>query len=196
VAALAENTRKMCLLYRKITKYRHYPMENENNIVELTELAENDVFVVKESVTLDYGLAGFFTLLGLLTIGTSGFPVGIFSLIAAAYFLYKGVVNREALRVDCNGIYQNRKLVTTWHNFAEAFATQVRIDGEIAAVFVLIIRYYKEGITGSFRMTIPLTDTQNKSEDEILAAIRRFYQLSLDNITPLQQPLQIGNNSE
>jgi hypothetical protein len=171
-------------------------MENENNIVELTELAENDVFVVKESVTLDYGLAGFFTLLGLLTIGTSGFRVGIFSLIAAAYFLYKGVVNREALRVDCNGIYQNRKLVTTWHNFAEAFATQVRIDGEIAAVFVLIIRYYKEGITGSFRMTIPLTDTQNKSEDEILAAIRRFYQLSLDNITPLQQPLQIGNNSE
>jgi hypothetical protein len=170
-------------------------MDNENNIIELTELVENDIFTVKESVALDYGLAGLFTLICLLTIGTSGFPVGVFSLFAAAYFLYKGVVNREALSVDCNGIYQNKKLVTNWQNFAEAFVTQLFTEGEISDNFVLIIRYYKEGITGNFRMTIPLTNTQNKSEEEILEAIRRFYQLWLAAVTPLKQPLQIGEGN-
>jgi hypothetical protein len=139
-------------------------MDNENNITELTEIAENDVFTVKESVALDYGLAGFFTLLCLFSIGTSGFPIGIFSLVAAVYFLRKGVVNRESLCVDCNGIYQNKKLVTNWHNFAEAFVTQLYTGRRVQDNFVLLIRYYKEGITGNFRMTIPLTNTQNKSK--------------------------------
>jgi hypothetical protein len=167
-------------------------MENENNSIELTELVENDVFTVKESVALDYGLAGLFTLISLVTIGTSGFPVGVFSLFAAVYFLYKGVVNREALSVDCNGIYQNKKLVTSWQNFAEAFVTQLYTGRQISDNFVLIIRYYKEGITGNFRMTIPLTNTQNKSEEEILEAIQRFYGLWQEEVLSLKQSQQLN----
>ncbi len=166
-------------------------MDHENNIIDVTEAAENDVFTVNEYVALDYGLAGLFTLLCLLTIGTSGFPAGIFSLFAAVYFLYKGVVNREVLCVDCNGIYQNKKLVTNWQNFAEAFVTQLYSDRQISDNFVLIIRYYKEGITGNFRMTIPLTNTQNKSEEEILDAIKRFYQLWQGKVLSLKQTQQL-----
>jgi hypothetical protein len=100
------------------------------------------------------------------------------------------------LRVDCNGIYHEGQLVTNWDNFVEAFIWQDPYTDSGQDDCVLILRYYKEGIEGTYRMRIALTDTQDKHEGELLEAIARFYRLSREAVIDIWQPLQLGQSNE
>ncbi len=170
-------------------------MENENNIIDQTELAENDVFVVKQSFPVILIAGGFVFVMILSGVSIELAPVILLVGIAALVLLVLGLQNSEAIRIDCNGIYQSKELVTDWKHFAAAFISQAPEIGKTEDNFVLIVRFFKDGYDGNFKMTIPLTNTQNKSEEEVLEAIERFHQLSLKSLTPLNQPLQIGGSA-
>jgi ABC-type microcin C transport system permease subunit YejB len=65
-------------------------MYNENNIIELTEPAENDTFTVKEFVAIDYGIAVFFVFLFVCTLFTDSSFFTLFTLTGAVVFFLQG----------------------------------------------------------------------------------------------------------
>lgn len=159
----------------------------------------NDSFVVKESSIVSFIIAGIFFALFLSGVIMSGTDLDIslilLSLVPAILFTVNGVQHKKTLMIDCNGIYHYNELITDWDNFVQAYLDQTDVLASYQDNFVLILRYHKDGYEGSFKRTIPLTNTQDQSEEDILEAIRRFYALSQGEVLPMQQPLQIGDGN-
>lgn len=157
-----------------------------NKNIEIS-LEEDGSFVVKESTTLSAIVAAFFYFLflyGLVNtdlISDMQSPVYqkmlLFALVPAILFSRKASSKRIYIRVNQEGIYINQFFLTSWANFIAAEYTQEEKIGSIEDNFVLIINYYREGL-GHYIKKVPLTNTQDKSEEEVIAAIRHFYDLS------------------
>lgn len=102
-------------------------------------------------------------------------------LIPAFLFYRKGRANRIYIRINKVGIYQDEQLVTRWPGFLNAFVTQKEKMLSIQDNFILVVEYLKADKQTGFRKKIPLTNTQNKSEEEVMEAIiyfRTLYKLS------------------
>lgn len=97
------------------------------------------------------------------------------ALIPAYLFFRKAHSNRVYIRINKNGIYQDGRSVTSWANFIKAYIDQKekKTFFSIQDNFILVVEYKKEG--KGFRHKIPLTNTQNKSEEEVLAAVKFFW---------------------
>ncbi len=163
-------------------------------------LAAHDEFVVRESMRTNFIAAALFfcMFLGILfwVPVTKDDAVFLMMLLAPAIiFTVKGILNPVTLLVDCNGIYQNKQLITSWANFVQAFVAPDDDPDRIREKnTVLILKYQKEDITGVFRRTISFSGTLNKTEEQTLAAIGRFYSLHQSAVMPIQTPLQIGES--
>jgi hypothetical protein len=102
-----------------------------------------------------------------------------FALLPAIYCIRRAKSNRVYIRINKKGIFKDEKLVTDWAGFVKASLTQkpkTRII-EIQDNFLLILEYRKAGIKQHFRSQIPLTNTQNKSEEDVLQAVSFFWNL-------------------
>lgn len=97
------------------------------------------------------------------------------ALLPALYFFKKGRSNAIHIRINKTGIYQQEKLITGWANFLNAYVTQKEKTISIQDNFLLIVEYSKEGSDKGFRKKIPLTNTQNKSEEQVLEAVKFFW---------------------
>ncbi len=97
------------------------------------------------------------------------------ALVPALYCLRKARRNRIYIRVNKKGIYQDEKLLTPWANLLKAYITQEQKLASIQDNFVLIVEFWKNDPTQGHRRKIPLTNTQNKSEEEVLVAINFFW---------------------
>jgi hypothetical protein len=90
------------------------------------------------------------------------------------------MVNKIIMTINKKGFYYLDELVTNWHNFIDAFVTQDeenrRIPYDVTDRFMLVIRYGKIGHTGFFIRKILMTATMDKSEEEIVAAIKFYYE--------------------
>lgn len=148
-----------------------------------SELSEKTEFVVKEFVLLDILIGLFFFFLffyGLLNSWPDTdehskffYRMLLIALIPALSFTIKGLKNKTAITINKHGIYHYNTFITNWKNLSSAYITQVEITGSIQDNFVLIIEYYREG--GDYYIKkIPLTNTQNKSEEDVLATINFF----------------------
>jgi hypothetical protein len=68
------------------------------------------------------------------------------------------------------------KLITNWDNFINAFIDQKKVLLTIQDNFILVVEYKKDFNPGKgFRKQIPLTNTQNQSEEDVLAAVTFFW---------------------
>ena len=148
-------------------------------------LNKNNEFIVGEDKILVYIIAflffglfgyGLFDLLRHKPASTGyGSFLFIIALLPAFLFLQKARSNNVYIRINKNGIYQGRVLLTNWHNFINAYVTQKETVLSIQDNFILVVEYHKEGLAGGFRRKIPLTSTQNKSEEEVIEAILLFW---------------------
>ena len=158
-----------------------------NQIMGKIPLNKDSDFVVGEEKVLNYILATLcFALFvyGLIDAARRHF-INIdyqsfffaLALIPAFLFFKKARSNRVYIRINKNGIYQDEKLVTGWANFLKAHITQKEKTGiiNIQDNFLLVIEYKKTGFQQGFRHRIPLTNTQNKSEEEVLEAVIFFW---------------------
>lgn len=102
------------------------------------------------------------------------------SIFPGAYLLKRGMANKIIITLNKNGFYYFDKLVTDWNNFIDARVTQDdenrRIPFDVTDRFMLVIRYGKIGHTGYFVRRIPMTPVMDKSEEEIIAAIKFYYE--------------------
>ena len=99
------------------------------------------------------------------------------AIIPAVMCFRRGRRDRIYIRVNKKGIYEHERMVTDWENLTRVALTQrekTRII-EIQDNFELVVEYRKPNSLQMARRRIPLTNTQNKSEEEVLAAVQFFW---------------------
>jgi hypothetical protein len=148
-------------------------------------LNKDSEFVVGENKVLDYILAALFFALflyGLIDAILQHFTkltylsfIFSIALLPAIYFFKKGKSNRVYIRINKTGIYQDEQLVTGWSTLLKAYITQKERVFSIQDNFILMVEYLKDDVDKGFRRKIPLTNTQNKSEEEVLEAVKFFW---------------------
>ena len=147
-------------------------------------LAPDSQFVVGEEKLLNYILTSLFFalflygLIDILIIHTTDAKytsfLALIALVPAFISFKKAKSKRNYLRVNRKGIYQDEKLVTEWANFIKAYIDQKEVVLSIQDNFGLVIEHLKTGSEKIYRRRIPLTNTQNKSEEQVMAAIKFF----------------------
>ncbi len=150
-------------------------------------LSKDSNFEVKESVVLDLIIAaiGFAMAGSALLYDSNAYGSALFGkslligLIPGVIFAVKAIKNNATLSINKEGIYLHNNFITDWTFFKTAYVQQMPLAaGGYTDNIVLIIEYYKVGESGFFKRKISLTSTQNKSEEEIIAAITYFYKIS------------------
>ena len=102
------------------------------------------------------------------------------SIIPGIYLLKRAMKNKIIITINKKGFYYFDKLLTDWNNFIDAFVTQDdenrRVPYDVTDRFILVMRYGKIGHMGYFITKILMTAVMDKSEEEIIAAIKFYYQ--------------------
>lgn len=150
-------------------------------------LTKDSDFTVIEEKVLDYILTALFFAVFVL-----GFVYAIknnitredvvggllmLALIPSLLAFAKARSKRIYIRINKTGIYQDEQLVAGWDKMIKAYISQKQVTGQWQDNFILVLEYRKEVLLSGFRRKIPLTNTQNKSEEEIIEAIRFFWHL-------------------
>lgn len=97
----------------------------------------------------------------------------------AILFFKKAGSKRVYIRINKNGIYQDGEMITGWADFLKAYLAQQEKKSmfNIQDRFQLIVEHRKKGDPRQgLRKKIPLGNTQNRSEEEVLQAVNFFYQ--------------------
>lgn len=100
------------------------------------------------------------------------------TLIPAVIFTIRGNVNKTLFRINKTGIYRYNELLTLWSRFIQARITQEAITGSFTDNFILLVEFCKEQQPGTFVRKMKLPNTMDKSEEEIIEAIRYFSRFS------------------
>lgn len=142
-------------------------------------------FVVGENRAMDYVLACIFfaiAVYGFTDAASNEFAhAGVMSYVfilfgaPALVYIAKARSRRVYIRINKTGIYQDEQLVTEWRNFLKAYITQQEVVGGFQDNFTLVVEHLKDGSKMGFRRKIPLTNTQNKSEEDVLGAVNFFW---------------------
>ena len=146
-------------------------------------------FQVKESRGCNLVMGILLFVIALVTIvadfsGAVGGPfIKLFYLliIPAILFIRRGSANQTVITINKKGFFYGGQLLTSWDNFIDAAITQDEKLLMIQDNFLLFIKYYKDGSPGYFGRKIPLTNTQDKAEEEIIAAIKFYYKKAMGN---------------
>lgn len=151
-------------------------------------------FIVGEEKWLNY-------ILSILFLGLSLYPIAglvihgfrnpdyqglilVLALIPAWIFFRKARSRRIFIRVNKSGIYQDEKLITGWKGLIRAYLDQQQKTVTIRDNFVLVVEFKKEDPQKIYKRVIALTNTQDKSEEDVLAAIRFFLNRYRQGSTP------------
>ena len=152
-------------------------------------LSKDSEFVVGEEKVLLYIMAFLFFALfmyGLIDAVNRHFTnidyqsiIFAFALLPAFYCIRRARSNKVYIRINKTGIYHTEKLVTAWAGLLKAYLAQKEKTRliNIQDNFLLVVEYRKDGMKQHFRRQIPLTNTQNKSEEEVLEAVNFFWKM-------------------
>jgi hypothetical protein len=153
-------------------------------------LTAESEFLVKEEKVLSFILAGLCFAIFLFGLGDMILRhfkndyadyLYMLALLPAFFFLRKGKSHRIYIRINKTGIFQDEKLVTSWPNYLNAYIAQDKGKTMLPTIqdnFVLIVEYKKADDGKGFRTKIKLANTQNKSEEEVLEAVKFFRALN------------------
>jgi hypothetical protein len=100
--------------------------------------------------------------------------------LAAAIYCFKGAQSKRVfIRINKKGIYQDEKLVTDWSGLIKVYISQKEKTGLVNLLdnFILVVEFRKDHAKAGVRRKIPLTNFQNKSEEEVLEAAQFFWSL-------------------
>jgi hypothetical protein len=139
-------------------------------------------FEVKESRKMRLIIGIVALALAAFMVQSSPFLSGVVAIFGAGS-IFASTKERTVMTVNKDGFFYYGSLITNWNNFVSArFIDQMpEISSTslgISDQFFLAVRYYKENEPGCFERKFALTNTQDKSEEEIMAAIRFYYNQS------------------
>jgi hypothetical protein len=137
-------------------------------------------FLVKESQSINYiaGAALLVVFFVSMSFGDYGWrnylvAIGLF-LIPGAIALAKGQRNSIIIKINKTGFYYAGKFITDWKSFYDARIREKMETGSYEDNFILDLRYYSTDRSLVYTLSIPLTNTQDRSEEEIIEAINFF----------------------
>jgi hypothetical protein len=103
----------------------------------------------------------------------------VFALALAPAWLFfrKARSNKVYIRINKTGIYHHERFVTGWSKLHKAYISQKEKKSifNIQDNFLLVLEYRKDNGKEGIRRKIPLTNTQNRSEEEIMEAVKFFW---------------------
>lgn len=139
-------------------------------------------FVVKESKTMRLVFGILFSLFAAFLVQVSLLIAIIAAILAVASFIRAGQ-EHIIMKINKDGFYYYGTLLTNWGNFVSArFVDEAPMQSTsslgLSDKFFVVIRYYKDD-RKCYERKIALTNTQDKSEEEIMAAIRFYYKNGL-----------------
>lgn len=139
-------------------------------------------FIVKESKKMRL-IIGIFLLCFAVIMIRDYVWMAIVAAIPGIVSLVASTRDQVIMKINKSGFYYYGKLLTDWNNFVSAeFMDEMPVlmsgSAGLADKFSLYIKYYKTDQPGCFARKIPLTNTQDKSEEEIIAAVRFYYRHS------------------
>jgi len=162
------------------------------------ELTKESEFIVGENKLMNYILAILFLAIFLYGLGDAvsrNFKnidyqsyVLTLALIPVVYCLRRANSKRVYIRINKNGIYKDEQIVTGWSTLLNYYLAQEKKKKfyDIRDNFILVVEYPGEDVNKGFRRKIPLTNNQNKSEEEVLEAVAFFwaaYKMNTGRIT-------------
>ncbi|HZF63536.1 MAG TPA: hypothetical protein VEZ55_03575, partial [Chitinophagaceae bacterium] len=90
--------------------------------------------------------------------------------------------NATIIKINRSGFYYAGQLVTDWKLFYDAVVQDKMAVGSYRDNFILDIRYYSTDRSLLYTQSIPLTNTQDKAEEDIIEAIRFYYAASRPSV--------------
>ncbi len=148
----------------------------------MEKLTPESDFLVRENIVLHLILGILFSIMFIISLTDKigydyeqfYFKAMYLSLLPAIFFLRKAIIKRKTIiQINKTGLFYFGELITNWSDFIDAVVTQDEKIITFQDNFVLFVRYRNEE-GRIFRSRIPLTNTQDKAEEEIIAAIRFF----------------------
>ncbi len=154
-----------------------------------TPFSKDSEFLVGDNKLMAYVLAFlFFAIFGYglfdairLRFNNIDYQSYIFTLalLPSIYCLRRAKSRRIYIRVNKKGIYSNGQLVTGWPNLYKVYIAQETKKSfyDLRDNFILVVEYRESDLKKGIRKKIPLTNTQNKSEEEVLEAVQFFWRI-------------------
>jgi hypothetical protein len=139
-------------------------------------------FLVRESKNMNI-VAGIFILILSIPAFSMHVLAGVAVVIFAISAFVKSTRDQTIIKINKQGFYYYDELITDWEHFiSEEFIDELplpsRNNAGVNDQFFLMIKYYKDGYPGHYGRKIPLTDNQDKAEEEIIAAVKFYYKNS------------------
>ena len=114
------------------------------------------------------------------------------------WFIYLGILmpaiisisklkrNRSIIIINGNGIYYHNNLVTDWTNFSNAYIaeetpTVSTYSAGLSDKFRIMIVYFDPNKSANYIYKMEMTESQNRSEEQIMSAIQFFSDKALSN---------------
>lgn len=140
-------------------------------------------FTVGASKTINYLFGSLFLIMFIVVMGLSDlgkFSIGELSiLLLSLLFFGIGLKNKKNITINTTGIYHNKTFITDWTNFRYAYIRQ--LANTVSATsqgledhYRIVVEYYDSNRYTDFLYSIRLSDSQDKSEYEIIDAIIYF----------------------
>lgn len=140
-------------------------------------VASDTSLIVKESVLMDFLLSFLLLVMFFAALVTAyfceNFPVKNFqtivflTLIPSLLFFGKGIKKKAIVEINATGIFYRGNFITSWDNFVNSYITQDENP-------VLMVEYYVPEKGMNYISNLIMSDTQNKSDEQICAAIESF----------------------
>jgi hypothetical protein len=149
-----------------------------------TNLDAEGNFLVKESKSTNYIvgallLAVFFISLSFGDYGWSNFLFGIcIFLVPGTVAIARARRNSVIMKINATGFYYYGKLIAPRNLFKDAEVQDKTPVASYKDNFQLYFRYYSADCSLIYTRIIPLTDTQDKADEEIMEAIWFYYDAS------------------
>ena len=96
-------------------------------------------------------------------------------LAPAIFFFFKARSKYVYIRINTIGVYYKGILLMKWEQFKEATLTEEPKLASISDNFIIILKYFSEDRKLIYTKKLPMANTQNKDDEEIIAAINAYY---------------------
>ena len=137
-------------------------------------------FMVKDSKWMNYFISLILFGLGMVAIFLgdtewTNYLFGSVLVLAGIFFAIKAKKRGTSIIINNSGFYHAGKLLFNWHQFIDAKLVQDTKLVSFQDNFIILIRYYSPDRKLVYTSKIPMSNTQDKADEEILAAIYFYY---------------------
>lgn len=147
---------------------------------------EENYFEVCESLWMNFLISGIFVAIGIGVFITRNFEaegkftdflfIYIFFLFISVLFFVKGLSKKRLILINASGIYHNLTFICDWNNFRNAYIAQEYPNASNTSEGLsdrnfIIVEFFNPNTALGYNYKIRMTDTQNKSEYEIIDAL-------------------------